>query len=121
MASTPQGKVMTPVLCHLRYAIYLPVFLLSLLPARLKECLVQLVLRNLRSLDTTTIPATISLIDVDCAGESIRLRLLVASTSSLTLINGPAVIAALVRECSCQESVIEKRGFETLLRCFYML
>uniref|UniRef100_A0A3B5KT09 Lipid droplet-associated hydrolase n=1 Tax=Xiphophorus couchianus TaxID=32473 RepID=A0A3B5KT09_9TELE len=32
MAQSPQGKVMTPVLCQLRYLAYLPLFLLSLLP-----------------------------------------------------------------------------------------
>lgn len=71
MASSPQGKVMTPVLCHLRYVVYLPIFLLSLLPERMKAGMVQLVLRNMRSLDTSCIPATLSLINVDCAGESV--------------------------------------------------
>lgn len=70
MASSPQGKVMTPVLCHLRYVAYVPIFLLSLLPERLKAGMVQLVLRNMRSLDTSCVPATLSLINVDCAGES---------------------------------------------------
>ncbi|KAI4872238.1 hypothetical protein NFI96_034394 [Prochilodus magdalenae] len=70
MACTPQGQVMTPVLCRLRYAVYLPIFLLSLLPERLKASLIQLALRNLYSLDTTTIPATISLINVDCVANA---------------------------------------------------
>lgn len=69
MACTPQGKVMTPVLCRLRYAFYLPIFLLSLLPERLKVGMVRLALRNLYASDTSIIPATISLINVDCAGE----------------------------------------------------
>uniref|UniRef100_A0AAR2KVK8 Lipid droplet-associated hydrolase n=1 Tax=Pygocentrus nattereri TaxID=42514 RepID=A0AAR2KVK8_PYGNA len=66
MACSPQGQVMTPVLCRLRYAVYLPVFLLSLLPEKLKAGLVQLALRNVYSLDTTMTPATVSLINVDC-------------------------------------------------------
>lgn len=70
MACTPQGKVMTPVLCRFRYAAYLPVFLLSLLPERLKAGLIQLALRNMYSLDTTSISAILSLIDVDCVGKS---------------------------------------------------
>ncbi|KAM9466538.1 lipid droplet-associated hydrolase [Clarias gariepinus] len=70
MASSPQGKVMTPVLCHLRYIVYLPIFLLSLLPERLKAGMVQLILRNMRSLDTSCIPATLSLINVDCAANA---------------------------------------------------
>lgn len=69
MACSPQGKVMTPVLCRLRYAFYLPIFLLSLLPERLKISMVHLALRNLYTLDTSIIPSTVSLINVDCAGE----------------------------------------------------
>ncbi|XP_051502907.1 lipid droplet-associated hydrolase-like isoform X1 [Myxocyprinus asiaticus] len=67
MACSPQGKVMTPVLCRLRYAIYLPIFLLSLLPEKLKTSMVHLALRNLYVLDNSIIPATVSLINVDCA------------------------------------------------------
>ncbi|GAA6108657.1 lipid droplet-associated hydrolase isoform X2 [Tachysurus ichikawai] len=70
MASSPQGKVMTPVLCHLRYIVYLPIFLLSLLPERLKAGMVQIVLRNMHSLDTSCVPATLSLINVDCAANA---------------------------------------------------
>uniref|UniRef100_A0A672Y7T4 Lipid droplet-associated hydrolase n=1 Tax=Sphaeramia orbicularis TaxID=375764 RepID=A0A672Y7T4_9TELE len=44
MALSPQGRVMTPVLCHMRYVAYLPLFLLSLLPERLKSSLIKLVL-----------------------------------------------------------------------------
>ncbi len=69
MACSPQGKVMTPVLCQLRYTFYLPIFLLSLLPERLKVSIVSLALRNSYAVDTFIIPATVSLIDVDCAGE----------------------------------------------------
>ena len=69
MAQTPQGKVMTPVLCHLRYITYLPIFLLSLLPETLKAAIVKLIFGGLRSLDHTVIPATVSLFSVDCAGE----------------------------------------------------
>ncbi|KAL6478509.1 hypothetical protein MHYP_G00143440 [Metynnis hypsauchen] len=70
MACTPQGQVMTPVLCRLRYAVYLPVFLLSLLPEKLKAGLVHLALRTVYSLDTIVIPATVSLINVDCIGNA---------------------------------------------------
>uniref|UniRef100_A0A671QY45 Lipid droplet-associated hydrolase n=2 Tax=Sinocyclocheilus anshuiensis TaxID=1608454 RepID=A0A671QY45_9TELE len=67
MAYSPQGKVMTPVLCRLRYTFYLPIFLLSLLPERLKVSIVHLALRNSYAVDTSIIPATVSLINVDCA------------------------------------------------------
>uniref|UniRef100_A0A3P8S9P2 Lipid droplet-associated hydrolase n=1 Tax=Amphiprion percula TaxID=161767 RepID=A0A3P8S9P2_AMPPE len=46
MAETPQGKVLTPVLCHMRYLAYLPLFLLSLLPDTIKAGLIKLVLAN---------------------------------------------------------------------------
>lgn len=73
MAATPQGRVMTPVLCRLRYVAYLPIFLLSLLPDVLKAFMVKLVFRGLRSLDHSTVPPTVSLINVDTAGESLPL------------------------------------------------
>jgi hypothetical protein len=73
MAATPQGRVMTPVLCRLRYVAYLPIFLLSLLPDVLKTFMVKLVFRGLRSLDHSTVPPTVSLINVDTAGESLPL------------------------------------------------
>lgn len=94
MASSPQGKVMTPVLCHLRYVVYLPIFLLSLLPKRLKAGMVQLVLRNMHSLDTSCVPATLSLINVNCAGES------VLSTSYFTcwMMDVLVVIAASLKK-----------------------
>uniref|UniRef100_A0A3P8ZQK2 Lipid droplet-associated hydrolase n=1 Tax=Esox lucius TaxID=8010 RepID=A0A3P8ZQK2_ESOLU len=63
MAVTPQGRVMTPLLCRLRYMAYLPIFLLSLLPDLLKSFLVKLVFRRLRSLDHSTVLPTVSLIN----------------------------------------------------------
>uniref|UniRef100_A0A3Q2PZN5 Lipid droplet-associated hydrolase n=1 Tax=Fundulus heteroclitus TaxID=8078 RepID=A0A3Q2PZN5_FUNHE len=42
MAQSPQGKLMTPLLCQLRYLAYLPVFLLSLLPHSLAALLIRL-------------------------------------------------------------------------------
>nr|XP_029543758.1 lipid droplet-associated hydrolase [Oncorhynchus nerka] len=70
MAATPQGRVMTPVLCRLRYVAYLPIFLLSLLPDVLKAFMVKLVFRGLRSLDHSTVPPTVSLINVDTAANA---------------------------------------------------
>ncbi|XP_051578450.1 lipid droplet-associated hydrolase [Myxocyprinus asiaticus] len=74
MACSPQGKVMTPVLCRLRYAVYLPIILLSLLPERLKTSMVRLTLRNLYALDNSIIPATITLINVDCAANGMYME-----------------------------------------------
>lgn len=68
MAETPQGKVMTPVLCQLRYLAYLPLFLLSLLPERVKAGLVWLVLGRLPCLDPAVLQPTVELLAGDCAG-----------------------------------------------------
>ncbi|XP_072314263.1 lipid droplet-associated hydrolase [Eucyclogobius newberryi] len=67
MARTPQGRAVTPVLCHLRYVAYLPVFLLSLLPESLKRALVGLALGGIRSLDRAVIRPTVGLLSGDCA------------------------------------------------------
>uniref|UniRef100_A0A8C3PAK1 Lipid droplet-associated hydrolase n=1 Tax=Chrysemys picta bellii TaxID=8478 RepID=A0A8C3PAK1_CHRPI len=48
MAQSPQGKLLTPVLCKLRYILYMPVYLLSFLPERVKTSMVQFVLRGLK-------------------------------------------------------------------------
>lgn len=68
MAQSPEGKVMTPVLCHLRYLAYLPLFLLSLLPESLKAGLVRLVLCRVHSLDPAVLDPTVGLLSGDSAG-----------------------------------------------------
>lgn len=68
MAQTPQGKIMTPVLCEMRYLAYLSVFLLSLLPAVLKASLIKLLLGGICSLDQTVVQPTVGLLSGDCAG-----------------------------------------------------
>ncbi|XP_075993739.1 lipid droplet-associated hydrolase [Genypterus blacodes] len=70
MACTPQGKVLTPVLCHMRYVAYLPVFLLSLLPTRLKTLLIKLVLGSISSLDRSIIQPAVSLLSGHCAANA---------------------------------------------------
>ncbi|KAJ8287534.1 hypothetical protein COCON_G00001930 [Conger conger] len=67
MAATPQGRVMTPMLCRLRYVAYVPVFLLSLLPRAVKAALVKIALRAVDCLDLSIVPATLSLFNMDCA------------------------------------------------------
>lgn len=68
MSQSPQGKVMTPVLCHMRYIAYLPLFLLSLLPESLKAGLIKLAFGSIHSLDHTVIQPTVGLLSGDCAG-----------------------------------------------------
>lgn len=71
MAVTPQGRVVTPLICQMRYLSYLPVFLLSLLPESLKHSLVRLVLGGIRSLDQTMVRPTVGLLSGDCAANAI--------------------------------------------------
>ncbi|XP_068195344.1 lipid droplet-associated hydrolase isoform X4 [Antennarius striatus] len=73
MAQTPQGKLLTPLLCHMRYLAYLPVFLLSLLPEGFKAGLIKCVFSGIRSLDQTVIQPTLDLLGGDVAA-SILLR-----------------------------------------------
>ncbi|KAM6912942.1 lipid droplet-associated hydrolase [Xenentodon cancila] len=73
MAQTPQGKVMTPVLCQLRYLAYLPVFLLSLLPECVQAALIKLMFSGIPSLDQCTIQPTVELLSGDCAANSMYL------------------------------------------------
>lgn len=68
MAQTPQGRVLTPVLCHFRYLAYLPLFLLSLLPDGLKACLIRLAFAGIQSLDQSVVQPTVGLLSGDCAG-----------------------------------------------------
>lgn len=70
MAQTPQGKVMTPVLCQMRYVTYLPLFLLSLLPEGLKAILIKLVFGGIHSLDHTVVQPTVGLLSGDCAANA---------------------------------------------------
>lgn len=69
MAQSPQGKLMTPLLCKLRYALYMPVFLLSFLPEGVKASLVRFALRGMKTCDESSITTSINLFSVDCIGE----------------------------------------------------
>lgn len=70
MAQTPQGRIMTPALCHMRYVAYLPLFLLSLLPEKLKAALVKLAFCRIQSLDSTVVAPTVGLLSGDCAANA---------------------------------------------------
>ncbi|XP_061552910.1 lipid droplet-associated hydrolase isoform X1 [Phycodurus eques] len=71
MALTPQGKAITPVLCQMRYLTYLSIFLLSLLPERLKSCLVKMVLAGIGSLDHSVVQPTVGLLSGDSAANAV--------------------------------------------------
>ncbi|RMC17176.1 hypothetical protein DUI87_05753 [Hirundo rustica rustica] len=69
MAQSPQGKLMTPLLCKLRYALYMPVYLLSFLPEGVKASLVRFALRGMKTCDESSITTSINLFSVDCIEE----------------------------------------------------
>ncbi|XP_069461991.1 lipid droplet-associated hydrolase isoform X2 [Ambystoma mexicanum] len=70
MAQSPQGKVMTPVLCSLRYVLYMPIYLLSFLPESVKSSLVRFVLRGIKSVDEASLAASVDLFRVDCVANT---------------------------------------------------
>ncbi|XP_074845087.1 lipid droplet-associated hydrolase isoform X3 [Carettochelys insculpta] len=70
MAQSPQGKLLTPVLCKLRYMLYMPVYLLSFLPERVKTSMVRFVLRGLKGPDEASIVTSLGLFSVDCVDHS---------------------------------------------------
>lgn len=69
MAQSPQGKLMTPLLCKLRYILYMPVYLLSFLPEGAKASLVRFALRGMKTCDESSIITSLNLFSVDCIGE----------------------------------------------------
>ncbi|XP_078397674.1 lipid droplet-associated hydrolase isoform X2 [Cetorhinus maximus] len=70
MAESPQGKLMTPVLCKLRFLMYVPIYFLSFVPESVKASLVRWALQGLQSLDEATVSATLNLFNVDCAANA---------------------------------------------------
>ncbi|XP_031758842.1 lipid droplet-associated hydrolase isoform X2 [Xenopus tropicalis] len=70
MAQSPQGKIMTPLLCSLRYVFYMPLYLLSFLPENLKTSLVRFVLRGIKSVDEASVEACLNLFRMDCAANA---------------------------------------------------
>ncbi|OCT81290.1 lipid droplet-associated hydrolase [Xenopus laevis] len=70
MAQSPQGKIMTPLLCSLRYIFYMPLYLLSYLPENIKMSLVRFILRGIKSVDEASIEACLNLFRIDCAANA---------------------------------------------------
>ncbi|XP_071663199.1 lipid droplet-associated hydrolase isoform X1 [Patagioenas fasciata] len=68
MAQSPQGKLMTPLLCKLRYVLYMPVYLLSFLPEGVKASLVRFALRGMKTCDESSIATSVNLFSLDCIG-----------------------------------------------------
>ncbi|KAM4724627.1 lipid droplet-associated hydrolase isoform 3-T4 [Anableps anableps] len=74
MSQTPQGRVLTPLLCQLRYLAYLPLLLLSLLPERLASLLVRLAFSSVAVLDPCVLRPSVELLRRGCAGRSAGFR-----------------------------------------------
>uniref|UniRef100_A0A670ZBF7 Lipid droplet-associated hydrolase n=1 Tax=Pseudonaja textilis TaxID=8673 RepID=A0A670ZBF7_PSETE len=53
MAESPQGRLLTPLLCQLRYILYIPIYLATLLPERVKSFLVRFALNQQKWNDQT--------------------------------------------------------------------
>ncbi|XP_073424399.1 lipid droplet-associated hydrolase isoform X2 [Dendrobates tinctorius] len=70
MAQSPQGKIMTPLLCNLRYVVYMPLYLLSFLPDVMKTYLVKLALHGIKSVDETSVVASLNLFRMECAANA---------------------------------------------------
>ncbi|KAM4040663.1 lipid droplet-associated hydrolase isoform 2-T2 [Anomaloglossus baeobatrachus] len=70
MAQSPQGKIMTPWLCNLRYVVYMPLYLLSFLPEVMKTFLVKLALLGIKSVDETSVVASLNLFRMECAANA---------------------------------------------------
>lgn len=70
MAQSPQGKMMTPWLCSLRYVVYVPLYLLSFLPEAMKTFLVKLALSGIKSVDETSVVAALNLFRLECSANA---------------------------------------------------
>lgn len=66
MAQSPEGKILTPLLCQLRYILYMPIYLLTLLPERAKDYLIRCLLRDVKNMDKYSITTSLDLANMGC-------------------------------------------------------
>nr|XP_033792307.1 lipid droplet-associated hydrolase isoform X2 [Geotrypetes seraphini] len=66
MAQSPQGKFVTPVLCRLRYVVYISIYLLSFLPESIKASIAKFVLWGFKSVEKALVTASLNLFSVNC-------------------------------------------------------
>nr|XP_020639944.1 lipid droplet-associated hydrolase [Pogona vitticeps] len=64
MAQSPQGKILTPLVCYLRYIVYIPVYLMTLLPERVKSPIVRFVMGGRCSEELLT--TVMDMLNMDC-------------------------------------------------------
>ncbi|XP_053141169.1 lipid droplet-associated hydrolase isoform X3 [Hemicordylus capensis] len=65
MAQSPLGKICTPLFCQLRYVLYMPIYLATLLPDRVKHFLVRLLNRQ-KNTEESSLITTVGLLNVGC-------------------------------------------------------
>lgn len=102
MAQSPQGKLMTPLLCKLRYVLYMPVYLLSFLPEGVKASLVRFALRGMKTCDESSITTSVNLFSLDCIGEHLFFPFLL-----------PAILLFAFGKCRC--SFVGKSSTKALM------
>uniref|UniRef100_A0A8C6X5G6 Lipid droplet-associated hydrolase n=1 Tax=Naja naja TaxID=35670 RepID=A0A8C6X5G6_NAJNA len=66
MAESPQGKLLTPLLCQLRYILYMPIYLVTLLPERVKRFLVRFALNQQKLNDETIVTTSTDMLNMNC-------------------------------------------------------
>ncbi|XP_020823097.1 lipid droplet-associated hydrolase [Phascolarctos cinereus] len=74
IAKTPNGQLATPLLCWLRYALYVPIYIgLSLLPARVQAILANLILQSLKMENAVTSRHVMNSVNMDCIANAMYL------------------------------------------------
>ncbi|XP_062981288.1 lipid droplet-associated hydrolase [Elgaria multicarinata webbii] len=73
LAQSPNGKTATPLLCHLRYALYIPIYLMMCLPEAAKKFFVRLVLRAVKHLDESVFNTAVDMLNMNCVANAMYL------------------------------------------------
>ncbi|XP_043844883.1 lipid droplet-associated hydrolase isoform X2 [Dromiciops gliroides] len=74
IAKSPNGKVMTPLLCWLRYALYVPIYIgLSLVPAKVLTMLASVFLQRLKLKNEITSRHVLNSLNVSCIANAMYL------------------------------------------------
>ncbi|XP_056670965.1 lipid droplet-associated hydrolase [Monodelphis domestica] len=73
MAKSPNGRVVTPLLCWLRYALYVPLFIgLSLVPVRFKAMLASMFLQNV-DMENSVLARLMNSLNMSCVANAMYL------------------------------------------------
>ncbi|XP_013912563.1 PREDICTED: lipid droplet-associated hydrolase [Thamnophis sirtalis] len=66
MAQTPNGKLLTPLFCWLRYILYIPIFLFTLLPERVKSFFAHFALFRQKRIHETLVMTSVDMLNMGC-------------------------------------------------------